>query len=65
LGDRDAELEQLTMDLRGAPQWILKAHSSDQLAHLLGDPVGHRANEISIASKRQNPCDANARRSRA
>src|SRR5260221_14179230 len=21
-----------------APQWVLKAHSSDQLAHLLGDP---------------------------
>src|SRR5260221_601768 len=26
------------MDLGGAPQWVLKAHSSDQLAHLLGDP---------------------------
>jgi len=38
LGDLDAELEQLTMDLGGAPQWVLKAHSSDQVAHLLGDP---------------------------
>src|SRR5216684_8869242 len=26
------------MDLGGAPQWVLKAHSSDQFAHLLGDP---------------------------
>src|SRR5215475_13322990 len=26
------------MDLGGAPQWVLKAHSSDQVAHLLGDP---------------------------
>jgi hypothetical protein len=34
LGDFDAELEQLTMDLGGAPQWVLKAHSSDQVAHL-------------------------------
>src|SRR6266446_3224509 len=33
-----AELEQLTMDLGGAPQWVLEAHSSDQFAHLLGDP---------------------------
>ena len=38
LGDLDAELEQLTMDLGGAPQWVLEAHSSDQVAHFLGDP---------------------------
>ena|SRR6516225_9788971 len=38
LGDLDGELEQLAMDLGGAPQWVLKAHSSDQVAHLLGDP---------------------------
>ena len=38
LGDLDAELEQLAMDLGGAPQRVLKAHSSDQVAHLFGDP---------------------------
>jgi hypothetical protein len=38
LGDLDAELEQLAMDLGGAPEWVLKAHSSDQVAHLFGDP---------------------------
>src|SRR2546426_6909634 len=38
LGDRDAELKQLAMDLGGAPQRVLKAYSSDQIAHLFGDP---------------------------
>ena len=37
LGDPDAELEQLTMHLGGAPQRVLKTHSLDQVAHLLGD----------------------------
>jgi hypothetical protein len=40
LGDLDAELEQLAMDLGGAPK--LGSHSSDQVAHLLrscGDHV--------------------------
>ena len=37
-GRRDAELEQLAMHLGGAPQRILKAHSSDQVAHLFADP---------------------------
>src|SRR6266404_7379824 len=26
------------MDLGGAPEWVLKAHSLDQVAHLFGDP---------------------------
>jgi hypothetical protein len=34
----DAELEQLAMDLGGAPDRVLKAHSSDQISHLFGDP---------------------------
>src|SRR6266404_9077892 len=38
LGDLDAELEQLAMDLGRAPQRVLKTHSSDQVAHLSGDP---------------------------
>jgi hypothetical protein len=38
LGDLDAEFEQLAMDLGGAPERVLKAHSSDQVAHLFGDP---------------------------
>ena len=29
LGDLDAKLEQLAMDLGGAPQRVLKTHSSD------------------------------------
>src|SRR5262245_17369946 len=37
LGDPDAELEQFAMHLGGTPQRVLKAHSSDQVAHLLGD----------------------------
>src|SRR5262244_2859237 len=38
LGDRDTEFEQFAVDLGRAPQRILKTHSSDQLAHLSGDP---------------------------
>jgi hypothetical protein len=37
LGDPDAELEQLAMHLCGAPQRILEAHSSHQVAQLLSD----------------------------
>jgi hypothetical protein len=37
-GDLDAELEQFAMDLGGAPQRVLKAHSTDQVAYLSGDP---------------------------
>jgi hypothetical protein len=38
LSDLDAELKQLTMDLGGAPQRVLKTHSSDQVADLFADP---------------------------
>src|SRR5258708_18334095 len=38
LGDLDAELEQLAMDLGSAPQRVLKTHSSDEIAHLFADP---------------------------
>src|SRR5262249_16014529 len=38
LGDRDAEFEQFAVDLGRAPQRVLKTHSSDQVAHFLGDP---------------------------
>src|SRR5262245_18945649 len=38
LGDLNAELEQLAMDLGGAPEWVLKAHSADQITHLFRDP---------------------------
>ena len=38
LGDIDADLEQLAMDLGGAPERVLKAHSSDQVAHLFANP---------------------------
>ena len=37
LGDLDAELEQLAMDLGSAPQRVLKAHSSDEITHLFAD----------------------------
>ena len=37
LGDLDAELQQFAMYLGGAPKRILKAHPSDQVAHLLSD----------------------------
>ena len=65
LGDIDAELEQLAMDLWSAPQRILKTHSSDQVAHLFADPRSTTEWTTSIASKRQTPFDANARQSRA
>ena len=39
LADVDAELEQLAMNPRSAPEWVLTAHSANQLAHLLG-PAG-------------------------
>ena len=32
LSDLKAELEQLTMDARGAPQWVLPAHPLDEFA---------------------------------
>jgi hypothetical protein len=38
LGDIDAQFEQLAMDLGGAPERVLKTHSSDQIAHLFADP---------------------------
>jgi hypothetical protein len=38
LRDRDAEFEQFAVDLGSAPQRVLKTHSSDQVAYLLGDP---------------------------
>src|SRR5262249_41103050 len=38
LSDRDAEFEQFTVNLGRAPQRVLKTHSSDQVAHLTGDP---------------------------
>src|SRR5471030_1968594 len=38
LGNLDAELEQLTMDLGRSPERVLKAHSSDQVANLPIDP---------------------------
>src|ERR1700730_12899554 len=38
LGDLDAELEQLAMDLWSTPERVLKTHSSDQVAHLFADP---------------------------
>ena len=38
LGNLDADLEQLTMDLGSAPEWILKTHSPDKVAHLFADP---------------------------
>jgi hypothetical protein len=38
LRDPDTELEQLSIDLGGAPKRVLKAHSSDQIPHLFGDP---------------------------
>src|SRR6516165_3446550 len=37
LSDLKAELEQLAMDTRGAPQWIVTAHPPDQRAQLRVD----------------------------
>jgi hypothetical protein len=37
LGDLEPELEQLTMDARGAPQWILLAHPLDEFAQLMAN----------------------------
>jgi len=34
LGDLEPELEQFTMDARGAPQWVLPAHPLDEFAQL-------------------------------
>src|ERR1700720_3534112 len=34
LGDLEPELEQFTMDARGAPQWVLLAHPLDEFAKL-------------------------------
>jgi hypothetical protein len=54
------------MDLGNAPQRVLKTHSSDEIAHLFADlRSAPRTDGISIASRRQNPFDANAQQSRA
>src|SRR6266404_4178413 len=37
LSDFKAEFEQLAMDTRGAPQWIVSAHPSDQRAQVRVD----------------------------
>src|SRR5215469_12660747 len=34
LADVDAELEQLTVNPRSAPEWVLTSHGANQLAHL-------------------------------
>src|SRR5262249_11686214 len=34
LGELEPELEQFTMDPRGAPQWVLLAHLLDEFAQL-------------------------------
>ena len=62
--DIKAQSEQFAMDPGRSPQRVFKAHSSNEVAHLLADPaVGPQGSETSIASRRQNPFDANARRS--
>ena len=38
LGDIDAQLEQFAVDLGGAPPRVLETHSSNEVAHFLGDP---------------------------
>src|SRR5436190_11393290 len=38
LSDLKAELEQLAMDARGAPQRIVNTHPPDQCAQIRGDP---------------------------
>ena len=65
LGDLDVEPEQLAMDLGGAPEWVLKAHSSDQVAHLFGDPRSAPGRTRLPSPVSGNPFDATARRSRA
>ena len=45
-----SELEQLAMDLEGAPQRVLKTHSSDQVAHLFGDPRPSTINPTQMQS---------------
>ena len=37
LADIDAQLEQLAVNPRSAPKWVLAAHGANQLAHLLGN----------------------------
>src|ERR1700756_1906123 len=38
LHDIDAQFEQFAVDPRSAPQRVLNAHSSDQVAHLFANP---------------------------
>ena len=37
LGDVEAELQKLAVDMRRTPERVLKAHSSDKVAHLFVD----------------------------
>jgi hypothetical protein len=55
LGDLDAELEQLAMDLGSAPQRVLKTHSSDEIAKRSLEVRG------SVAAPKAKPSGARAR----
>src|SRR5215831_328922 len=47
LADFDAQLEQLTVDARSAPQWILPTHPADQIPNLAGN---HRPSDLAPAN---------------
>src|SRR6516165_8275218 len=66
LGDLDAEFEQLAMDLGERPTTASQnSFFGSDRARLCRSAVGRSTNATSIASKRQNPFGANARRSLA
>jgi hypothetical protein len=56
LGDREAELQQFTMDARGAPYWVLLAHSPDQFTQLTCDLRPTRPTSRFPAPIGQKPC---------
>src|SRR5438132_6289875 len=66
LGDLEAELQKLTMDVRRTPERVLETHSSDQgRARPWQFAVDRQEDGTSIARTHRSPCDANARWSRA
>jgi hypothetical protein len=61
LGDLEPELEQFTMDARGAPQWVLLAHPLDEFAQLTANSRPFLVErEVSSANRPETRRDATA-----
>src|SRR5262249_22966062 len=56
LGDFEAKFEQLTVDTRRTPQWVLPAHLPNEFAQLTGNPGPTRSPAGFPAPVGSKPC---------